>query len=317
MSRRFTAALLALTACASAPRATTTRAAFQAPVSPPDDGTPVIFAPGIVSTGDVFASAFTPDGRMVVFTKAAAGQPLTLMSSRYANGAWTAPVALPFSGGFRDMDPAFTPDGRRMYFTSRRPTGPSRGDTTSLDDTWVVDVHADGAWGAPTRVPGSVNSDTLDMYPSVTRNGTLYFDSMRSGRRMTYRARPTASGGFAEPELLARTINADSGSSNLFVDPNERFVVFAASRPGGQGGADLHVSVRASDGSWSPAVNLGSAINTAGTEFCPFVSPDARLLFFTRGVPRGAGQPLERNVYVARFDVALDKVGVRLPNVGP
>jgi Tol biopolymer transport system component len=295
---RYSLLAIALTACAVATHG------YVGGLAVPEDGTAVMFAPGIVSTGDVFASSFTPDGRTVVFTKVAAGRPFTLMQSHWRNGAWSDPEALPFSGTHRDLDPSFTPDGRRLYFSSRRPTGPSPADTASLDDTWYADRTADG-WSSPVRVAGDVNSDAVDMFPSSTRSGTLYFDSFRSNRRMAYRAEALPGGGWSTPTLLPFAINGDSGASNLFVDPDERYVVFAAQRPGGQGGADLHISWRTATG-WGPAVNLGPTINTAGTEFCPFVSHDGRYLFFTRVVTR-AGLPPQRNIYVARFDALLEK----------
>ena len=301
--RRDAALLLVLgtlAACATATRA------YVGDAAPPDDGTPVLFAPGVISTGDVFASTFTPDGQTVVFTKVAAGRPLTLMQSHWRDGRWTTPERLPFSGTYRDLDPAFSPDGGRLYFSSRRPAGPSPADTMSLDDTWYVDRVGSG-WGTPVRAAGAVNSEAVDMYPSVTRRGTLYFDSSRSRRRMAYRADALPGGGWAEPVLLDVAINGDSGSSNLFVDPDERFVVFATRRADGYGGADLHVSWRTPTG-WSRPVNLGPTVNTAETEFCPFVSHDGRYLFFTRAVARARGQP-ERNIHVVRFDALLRLVG--------
>ena len=277
-------------------------------VAPPADGTPVLFAPGVISTGDVFASTFTPDGRTVVFTKAAAGRPLTLMQSHWRDGRWTPPETLPFSGTWRDLDPAFSPDGRRLYFSSRRPAGSEPADTATLDDTWYADRAGDG-WSAPVRIAGAVNSDAIDMYPSVARSGALYFDSFRTRRRMAYRAAALPSGGWAEPVLLGAAINGDSGASNLFVDPDERYAIFAGRSSESYGSADLHVSWRTPDGGWTPARNLGPTINTAATEFCPFVSHDGRYLFFTRATPQPGGAPPVRNIHVVRLDVLLEKVG--------
>ena len=291
---------LASTACAAAMRA------YVGDAAPPDDGTPVLFAPGVISTGDVFASTFTPDGQTVVFTRVAMDRPLTLMQSHWRDGRWTTPETLPFSGRYRDLDPAFSPDGGRLYFSSRRPTGSSPGDTTSLDDTWYVDRIGDG-WGTPVRVEGAVNSDAMDMFPSVTRRGTLYFDSSRSRQRMAYRAEALPGGRWDQPVPVDVAINGDSGSSNLFVDPDERFAVFATRRADGFGGADLHVSWRTATG-WSRAVNLGPTINTAETEYCPFVSHDGRYLFFTRAVARPGAQP-QRNIHVVRFDALLRRIG--------
>jgi hypothetical protein len=101
---------------------------------------------------------------------------------------------------------------------------------------------------------------------------------------------------------LGPTINADSGASNLFVDADELYVVFGAVRPEGAGGMDLYISWKTATG-WSTPVNPGPDVNTAATEFCPFVSRDGKWLYFTR-VSTLADQRVERNVYVVRFDAS-------------
>lgn len=269
----------------------------------PAPGAPAtIFADGIVSTGDVFASTFTPDGRTVVFTKFAPPR-MMLMASTFADGRWTPPAVLPFSGVYRDLDPAFSPNGSRLYFSSWRPRTASPADTANASDTWYVDRRG-GGWSQPVRLPDPVNSAAVDMYPSVTRRGVLYFDSARSSRqRLVYRAELGAEGASSVPEALPPIVNADSGASNLFVDADERYIVFGAVRPGGAGSMDLYVS-RHEGGGWSEPRNLGPLVNTANVEFCPFVSRDGRYLYFTRVSAPGV-TPVTRNVYVVRFDALL------------
>jgi len=282
------------------------------PGLPADGERAVMFAPGVVSTGDVFASTFTPDGRTVVFTKFSPPR-MTLMTSSFANGGWSTPQALPFSGVYRDLDPSFSPDGSRLYFSSWRPSSSSPADTTNAADTWYVGRRGDG-WGEPVRLAEPVNGAEVDMYPSVTRRGVLYFDSFRSRprRRLVYRAEPRGDGTLANPVALDPIINADSGASNLFVDADERYVVFAAARSDGVGALDLYNSWRTGSSAWSPPLNLGSDVNTAGTEFCPFVSRDGRFLFFTRISPPNV-TPTTRNIYVVRFDSLQSRLKRRAP----
>src|SRR5689334_24763876 len=123
--------VVALGSACQPPRVSTATSAIR-----PD--TAVMFAPGIVATGDAFASTYTPDGRTVVFTKFAPPRPMTLMTSSLINGQWSEPTALPFSGTYRDLDPAFSPDGTRLYFSSARPNGPLAADTTSGVVTWYT-----------------------------------------------------------------------------------------------------------------------------------------------------------------------------------
>ncbi|MGL4597747.1 MAG: hypothetical protein ACRCYO_09470, partial [Bacteroidia bacterium] len=56
---------------------------------------------------------------------------------------------------------------------------------------------------------------------------------------------------------------------------------FASDRPGGFGGLDLYISKRLPTGKWSPATNLGAAINTAYDEDFPNLSPDGKILYFS------------------------------------
>jgi len=301
-SRTSVAAACCVVASVSLAACTTSRAVRGAN-SPDRIDTAVVFAPGIVSTGDVFASTFTPDGRTVVFTKFSPPRPMTLMTSVLVDGRWSTPTALPFSGVYRDLDPAFSPDGTRLYFSSARPSGPSPADTASGVDTWYVTRLSNG-WSAPIRLPEPVNGNDTDMYPSTTNRGVLYFDSFRSRpqRRLVYRAEPRADGTLGEPQMLSTTVNADSGASNLFVDADERYIVFGAVRPEGAGGIDLYISFKTGAG-WTTPANLGPGINTSATEFCPFVSRDGRSLYFTR-VSTLADKRVERNVYVVRFDAS-------------
>jgi Tol biopolymer transport system component len=290
--------LVAPAACASRPTG-----AGPAPIPVGADET--VFAPGVVSTGDVFASTFTPDGRTVYFTRVRPDAPFAIMRSSLNGGTWSAPAIVPFSGQYRDLDPALSPDGRRLYFSSYRPTGATPADTATRADTWYVDRDGDG-WGAPRRIAEPVNSAAIDMYPSPTRAGALYFDSFRSagGQRLVYRAASDGRGGWSTPELLPPTINADSGASNLYVDPDERYVIFATRKPDGFGGADLYISWR--DGTaWTAPLNLGPRVNTENVEFCPSVSNGGRVLYFTRAIPAG-GPPRERNIHMIRLDLLVD-----------
>jgi hypothetical protein len=51
----------------------------------------------------------------------------------------------------------------------------------------------------------------------------------------------------------------------------------------GFGQADIYISFRNKEGSWLPAINMGSAINTEDQESSPYVTADGKYLFFSRG----------------------------------
>ena len=83
-------------------------------------------------------------------------------------------------------------------------------------------------------------------------------------------------------------------------------------RAEGAGAVDLYISWRTDAGGWTAPRNLGPAVNTSGTEFCPFVSRDGRFLFFTRISPPDV-TPTTRNVYVVRFDSLRARLKVSAP----
>ena len=62
--------------------------------------TPMIFAPGVVSTEKDFElnSTFTPDGKEFSFTTRISGKSLAMMFMKQIDGRWTKLQVLPFSG---------------------------------------------------------------------------------------------------------------------------------------------------------------------------------------------------------------------------
>ena len=63
------------------------------------------------------------------------------------------------------------------------------------------------------------------------------------------------------------------------------------------GQADLYVSFRADDGAWTKPMNLGPAINSEHTDFCPMGTWDGRYLFFSRRVRRDLDETTAGDVY--------------------
>jgi hypothetical protein len=240
---------------------------------------PTLFGEGIISAGEFDSHpAFTPDGKTLYFVRSTPQfTDWKIYESHWKLGRWTQPEMAPFSGKYADADPYVTPDGRRLYFISDRPVnGVKRGDM----DIWVLDRTKDG-WGDPRNV-GAVNSTGNEWFPSLSRDGTLYFGSDRpggQGKTDVYRARP-AKAGFHLPENLGSPVNTASDEFEPYVTPDESYLIFAATRPGGQGGMDLWLSRRVKEG-WTEPANLGPKVNRPGMEIGARVSPDGKYLFWS------------------------------------
>jgi Tol biopolymer transport system component len=258
---------------------------------------------------------FSPSGDLAVFGRHAnAGwnHHTIHLSRRSANG-WSPPVVAPFSGTWEDRGARFSPDGRRLIFSSNRPRpgAASTGARPDLD-LWIVDVAA-GGWSEPRLVPAPVSSDANDFHASIAADGTIYFASSRpggAGRSDVYRARMVP-GAAPEVERLPAPVNTPLSEPDVYVDPEQRYLIIARTDdPQGRGGDDLYLVRRADDGSWSEPRNLGPLVNSDVYECGPLVSRDGRTLYFTSH--RGT----DANIYAipaASVGIGRAEAGVEVP----
>lgn len=253
--------------------------------TPPGD-TPVVFAPGIISTLNSVEHgfpSFSPDGDEVFwqtnrFLDGGEKRTVLGMSMRRIHGEWTAPRISPYDGG-----PVVSPDGKRLYFL---PVGAEKlGDKNG---PYYVEKTGQG-WSEPKCLGLLARFPELKYIynQSIALNGTLYFIGHAPGLESKnkfgiYRAK-LIHGEYAKPELLPSRINAP-GALNWtpFIAPDESYLLFSSDRINAQQG--LFLSFRQPDGSWTEAVSLGAAINTRWGARFPAVSPDGKYLFFTRWV---------------------------------
>lgn len=263
----------------------------------PPGGEPVLFGPGTVSTGLYerdFAS--TTDGKEFFFTIMGADYSV-IASCREEQGVWKGPFLVPFTAQApsRDFEPFLSHDGKRLFFASTRPSGgrPAKPGWV-YQDIWVTERTTSG-WSEPRNLGAPIDSEDPEFYPSLTREGTLYFTRGKEGKEESaiYRARPRGEG-WGEPERLPAAINTGA-VFNACIAPDESYLLFCAGgRPGCVGGADYFVCFRTADDRWSEAVNLGPAFNRAGQAAIAIsVTPDGKRIFFSsaRRVSGGRSNP--------------------------
>jgi ankyrin repeat protein/Tol biopolymer transport system component len=247
---------------------------------------PELFAPDIVSTEkNELNAVFAPDEKEFYFTRRSSspGGSGTIMFMEDQNGRWTRPRSASFSGTYSDVDMFISRNGEELFFCSNRPL-PGDKEPKKDTDIWVVRRKGSG-WDKPRHLGWPVNSDRNDYYPTLTHSGTLYFSSHREGSKGEndiFRAE-YADGGYAAPANLGDAINTEYREFDPFIAPDESFLIFSSGRPGGRGEADLYISFRRSDGTWSQAQNMGEAVNSSASDYTPMLSPDGKYLFFTSG----------------------------------
>jgi hypothetical protein len=248
-----------------------------------------LFAPGIVSTGiytrDV---AMMPDGSELYFGVLLGPVAAIVETHRGPDGVWTAPEVASFStdSRFFNLEPAISPDGSRFMFLSTRVEGrepePDELRAWVNQDIWVMDREGDG-WGEPYNLGPPVNTGDSEFFPSMTRDGTLYFTRAPADGQGSYIYRSRMVGGvYQEPERLGPEVNSTSNQFNAFIAPDESYLILCTGdREDTLGGTDYYVAFRNADDEWSDPINMGPVVNTEGAgEFSPYVSPDGRYFFF-------------------------------------
>lgn len=249
-------------------------------VKPP--AKPVLFAEASINTNlSERDMALSPDGSEIFYTlqSPARNFQTILYLQKDMKGQWGKPEVAPFSGRYSDLEPAFTTDGKKLFFASNRPL---TGDKIKDFDIWYVE-KINGQWGVPNNVGDPVNTPVDEYYPSVANNGNLYFTATRKntvGKEDIYLS-TLENGKYNEPIPLDAAVNSTTYEFNAYVSPDEQFIIFTSyGREDDKGKGDLYMSIKDGKGKWQPAKNLGR-LNSDRLDYCPFVSFDKKILFFT------------------------------------
>ena len=245
-----------------------------------------IFAPGIVSIDTVaeFGSTFSKNYSEFFFAiERKSGKAETFCRRSTAN-IWSDPFPLLVHDVYSYNDPMLSPDQKRLYFISDMPLS---GEGPKKDfDIWYVEREGQ-RWSKPKNAGPEINSDKNEYYVSFTSDGTMYFSS---GRNSTtehpkdydiYSAEATKKG-FQKAQKLGPSINTEHYEGDVFVAPDGSYLIVAAERPQTFGSGDLFISFKGADGNWTTLKNMGANVNGPRFDYCPFVTADGKVLFYTR-----------------------------------
>ena len=257
---------------------------------------PEVFSPGMISgPANDLSPAFTPDGRTVFFTRASPDVSIILVS-HLSGGKWSRPEIAPFSGVWRDLEPAMAADGSYLVFASNRPTSEGGSPLDAFyngaaqpkkgGNLWRVDRTKNG-WGAPHRLPDVINGNASVFSPALAANGTLYFMQPAGAKTHfhIFRSR-LINGHYETPIAVPVSAGEDIGDFDPAVAPDESFMVFSSSRLTDKGTA-LFIAFQR-NGRWSTPAYMDKFVSPPATgNIEARLSPDHRTLYWssTRVVP--------------------------------
>lgn len=233
----------------------------------PPGTTPVVFAPGVVSTGNIHSRLeISPDGQEMFWNAVDMKTFSTqILSVKNVGGTWSAPQPPPFAKDGSTQGAVFSPDGKKLFFSVNTGAGWARTYVEKTDAGWSA-ARADGF------VPNGSSSFTKS-------NRAYYSGPMKTKTWNTgiFRARYAAEG-FADVTPLGEAINRPNAIDYTpYVSPDESFLLFSSNRPlnGDKEEMSIHVSFRKSDGTWS----VPQRVSQIPGRF-PSLSPDGQYLFF-------------------------------------
>ena len=243
-------------------------------------GTPRIFMPGSLSgPASEDCLSLTPDGNTAVYD-ISSGKNVFIVISHRQDGVWSAPSIAPFSGDWKDHDPALSPDGHFLVFASNRPTAPGRPPQGNWGTLWKVTRIAEGEWGAPELLPPTVNFSTRTYAPSIAADGSLYFIAPNPAGIMHIFRSQYKDGIYAKALEQAvgdpRAHEKDPG-----IAPDESFVVFDSNDPTKKDDPDrLFIAFREGD-HWGKAVDLGDEVNGGNNPWGSHIRTDGSTVYYT------------------------------------
>lgn len=242
-----------------------------------------LFAEGYISTNlyerDI---AISPEGNEIIFTLCDYKQlKRCLVRIEKRGNQWSNKEVLSFSGKYSDIEPCYSVTGNELFFASDRPL---KLDSTRSDyNIWVSKKTSNG-WSEPEPLQSNINSKMDEFFPSVAKNGNLYFTSVREngiGKEDIFVSK-FINGKYTDPEPLDSNINTRTYEFNAYITPEEDLIIFSSfGRKDDLGGGDLYYSRKNTNGFWTTAVNMGSDINSNKLDFCPFIDISRGNFYFT------------------------------------
>lgn len=256
-------------------------------LTPPGE-IPEIFAPGTVSlsTRKERVITFSPSGHEIFFAIGDWPNRKT-MYIEYKGNTWSEPITTDFSTNRSAEEPFFSLDGNRLYYYAYPASSAVNADLYYIEKT-------NTSWSDPILLGNSINSSGDEFHPNIVNDGSIYF-SDETGK--AFRAQ-FSNGSFQNRVALPSNVNLEENGTFLdhYVAPNENYMIFNSNRTGGFGGADLYISFKNADNSWTNPQNFGNTINTSGSELSADITPDGKYMTYD----------LNGDIYWVRIDNTIE-----------
>ena len=189
-----------------------------------------------------------------------------------------------------------------VVYLDRKIHPENMGGISDNDDVWMTNKITENTWSEPINQGFEYNTNKSDVIFSISPDG----------KKLLYSENSSGGGGFY---LIARNqkkklniTDYENNSNNYYgyLSPNGRILLLSIEKKSGFGNLDIYVSFYMdSCDCYSKPKNLGSKINTEGTESGMFLAYDSKTLYFTSDKLQGFGK---KDIFMTRrLDESWDK----------
>ncbi|MDB5195834.1 MAG: OmpA family protein [Flaviaesturariibacter sp.] len=222
--------------------------------------------------------------------------------------AYTSPLRLPYAinlAGAGQFEKALTVINALLTSAKLPESTRKAAEYRKKSFQFAVDFaasHKDNYVFAPKNLGGGVNTADMELFPSISIEGSdLFFTRRLQGRNEDFFLSHKEGSNWNEAFHLNGSINTPQNEGAQNISQDGKWLVFnACYRPDGAGSCDIYISYLNKDG-WSEAINLGPNVNTDQWEVQPCLSPDKRDLYFVSRRPGGLGGS---DIYVTHQNAA-------------
>ena len=161
-------------------------------------------------------------------------------------------------------------------------------------DIWSSEFN-ETSWSTPSNLFEEANDNGNNAVIGVSNDGnTLYlFNSIQTRRKLAKGIAVTkrdAEGKWSDLEKVdVPGFKIGQGLYSLYMTPNEKILLIGMSPSDTATQSDLFVSLKDAEGNWGELKDLGSIINTDGTEITPFIDQSGTTLYFSSDGHKGLG----------------------------
>lgn len=220
-----------------------------------------------------------------VFAREAVAHPVPFTPKNLGSG---------INSPYNDYHPSLTVDEATLIFTRMRPADAETDNGGSqVEEDFYISRRENLEWQQAVPLGPPLNTHGNEGAHSISPDGRYFY--------FTGCDRPEGYGScdlyiskregdkWSKPVNMGELINSGTWDAQPTIGPDGRTLVFTSRRAGGKGMADLWITYKRDNGTWTLPENLGDSINTPYDEFGPYLHPDGRTLFFSSEGHPGMG----------------------------